>query len=134
MRALDAEHVYVRVSWLNRPEDLVGGGQGRHGKRELVPTNQIDVINALAVNGTFQLKHYDELIDDDQKDAPVEDEYFWRRTFDFTTQSLSVRPIAGGVRSDIFANNKARRLRGTPIDDVPSNSDRINILMASRRR
>jgi hypothetical protein len=46
VRALDTEHVYVRVSWLNRPEDLKGGRQDHHGKDELVPTNQMDVINA----------------------------------------------------------------------------------------
>jgi hypothetical protein len=41
-----------------------------------MPTNQMDVINALVVSGTFQLKHYDELTAHDQKDTPVEDEYF----------------------------------------------------------
>ena len=55
VRALDEEHVYVRVSWLNRPEDLEGGRQDHHGKNELVPTNQMDVINAQAVNGPFKI-------------------------------------------------------------------------------
>jgi hypothetical protein len=76
VRALDAEHVYVRVGWLNRPEDLKDGRQGHHGKKELMPTNQMDVINALLVSGTFQLKRHDELTAHDQKDTPVEDEYF----------------------------------------------------------
>lgn len=90
VRALDAQHVYVRVAWLNRPEDLPGGRQQHHGVKELMPTNQMDVINALAVNGTFRLKHYDELANSDQEEASVEDEYFWKQTFDFTTQTLSV--------------------------------------------
>ena len=46
VRALDKEHVYIRNSWLNRPEDLEGGRQDHHGKKELVPTNQMDVTNA----------------------------------------------------------------------------------------
>lgn len=91
VRALDAEHVYVRVRWLNRPEDLKGGRQEHHGKNELVPTNQMDVINAQAVNGTFELIRYDHLEDEDRKNAFGTDEYFWRQTFDFTTKSLSVR-------------------------------------------
>jgi hypothetical protein len=116
VHTLDAEHVCVRVGWLNRPEDLKNGRQGHHGKKELMPTNQIDVINALVVSGTFQLKHYDELTAHDQKDTPVEDEYFWKQTFDFTTQSLSVRLIVNSLRWDMFVNNKARRSRVTCID------------------
>jgi hypothetical protein len=64
--AFDMEHVYVRVSWLNRPEDLEGGHQDHHGKYELVPTNQMDVVNAQAVNGTFESTRYDHLKDDDR--------------------------------------------------------------------
>ena len=89
MRALDEEHVYVRVSWLNRPEDLEGGRQDCHGKNELVPTNQMDVINAQAVNGTFALIQYERLEDDGRTSAFGKDEYFWRQTFDFTTGKLS---------------------------------------------
>jgi hypothetical protein len=91
VRALDEEHVYVRVSWLNRPEDLEGGRQDCHGKNELVPTNQMDVINAQAVNGTFRLTRYDRVKYDDRKNASDKDEYFWRQTFDFTTKRLLVK-------------------------------------------
>ena len=90
VRALDMEHVYVRVSWLNRPEDLKGGRQDYHGRNELIPTNQMDVINAQAVNGTFALIQYGRLKDDDRTSAFGEDEYFWRQTFDSTTGRLSV--------------------------------------------
>ncbi|KAI7520471.1 hypothetical protein KC331_g20198, partial [Hortaea werneckii] len=38
VRALDSEHVYVRVAWLNRPEDLDTGRKSYHGKNELIPT------------------------------------------------------------------------------------------------
>lgn len=91
VRALDKEHVYIRVSWLNRPEDLEGGRQDHHGKNELVPTNQMDVINAQAVNGTFRLTRYDRLEYDDRKNASDQDEYFWRQTFHFTTEKLLVK-------------------------------------------
>lgn len=99
VRALDAEHVYIRISWLNRPEDLVGGRQDYHGKNELVPTNQIDIIDAMTVNGRFDLKHWDEIEEIDQDGALREDVYYWRQTFDFTSRSLSERPRADSVRS-----------------------------------
>lgn len=94
VRALDMKHVYVRVSWLNRPEDLKGGRQDYHGINELVPTNQMDVINAQAVNGTFELVRFEQLTDHDQKNAFGTDKYFWRQTFNFTTRRLSVRLVA----------------------------------------
>lgn len=91
VRALDEEHVYVRVSWLNRPEDLEGGRQDHHGKNELVPTNQMDIINAQSVNGTFGLVRYDRLKYDDRNNAYDQDGYFWRQTFDFATKMLLVK-------------------------------------------
>jgi hypothetical protein len=91
VRALDKEHVYIRVSWLNRPEDLEGGRQDHHGKNELVLTNQMDVINAQSVNGTFRLVRYNRLKYDDRKNASDQDEYFWRQTFDFATKMLLVK-------------------------------------------
>lgn len=100
VRALDEKHVYVRVSWLNRPEDLEDGRQERHGKKELVPTNQMDVINAQSVNGTFGLIHHDLMKDGERKNSVGKDEYFWRQTFDFTTGTLSVRLVANHARSD----------------------------------
>ena len=104
VRALDMEHVYVRVSWLNRPEDLKGGRQDYHGKNELVPTNQMDIINAQAVNGTFELIHYDQLTDENRRSGSGKDIYSWRQTFDFTTRRLSVRLVTNNARSDISIN------------------------------
>jgi hypothetical protein len=89
VRALDKEHVYICVSWLNRPEDMAGGRQAYHGKNELVPTNQIDVINAMSVNGKFCLKHWDEIKDIGQDDTSETDVYYWRETCDFTEQKFS---------------------------------------------
>lgn len=92
VRALDPEHVYIRLSWLNRPEDLDSGRKDYHGKNELIPTNQMDVIDAMAVNGALEVKHWNEFADEDEKSMPDEDEYFWRQTFDFAnTKTFSVR-------------------------------------------
>jgi hypothetical protein len=100
VRALDEEHVYVRVSWLNRPGDLEGGRKDHHGKNELVPTNQMDIINAQSVNGTFRLVRYDRLKYDDRNNAYNQDEYFWKQTFDFATKMLVVFKATIELRSD----------------------------------
>ncbi|KAK5133253.1 hypothetical protein LTR08_007987 [Meristemomyces frigidus] len=81
VRALDSEHVYVRVSWLNRPEDLDGGRKAYHGQNELIPTNEMDIIDAMAVNGGLEVYHWDE--EDDESEMPDPDEFFWRQTYDF---------------------------------------------------
>nr|POE49429.1 chromatin remodeling protein shl [Quercus suber] len=88
VRALDPEHVYVRVAWLNRPEDLDAGRKSYHGKNELIPTNQIDIIDASSVNGRIQLVHWEENPEDQSR--LEEDQFFWRQTFDYaTTQTFS---------------------------------------------
>jgi hypothetical protein len=91
VRALDSEHVYIRLSWLYRPEDLDSGRKEYHGKNELVPTNHMDVIDAMAVNGALHVKQWDEMADEDEESMPGADEYFWRQTFDFAnTKTFSV--------------------------------------------
>jgi hypothetical protein len=129
VRALDAQHVYVRVAWLNRPEDLPGGRQHHHGVKELMPTNQMDVINALAVNGTFQLKHYDDLASSDQEEASVEDEYFWKQTFDFSTQTLSVTKSSNRLQLVEQTNNIVCRPRVPCNDTITFGSGEIRALM-----
>lgn len=105
VRALDPEHVYIRLSWLNRPEDLDSGRKDYHGKNELVPTNQMDIIDAMAVNGALQVRKWDELADDDESSMPEEEQYFWRQTFDFAnTKTYSVRqdtPTQHAISADI---------------------------------
>lgn len=92
VRALDSEHVYIRVSWLNRPEDLDTGRKSYHGKNELIPTNQMDIIDAMAVNGSLEVMHWDDREDDS---AMMNDEqYFWRQTFDYVnTRTFSVSTV-----------------------------------------
>lgn len=90
VRALDQEHVYIRVSWLNRPEDLPSGRKKYHGRHELIPTNQMDIIDAMAVNGPLAVRHWDDF-EDDATTMPEEDQYFWRQTYDFAnTKTFSV--------------------------------------------
>jgi hypothetical protein len=60
----------------------------------------MNVINAQAVNGTFELIRFDRLKDENRNNAPGKDEYFWRQTLDFTTKKLSVRLVENHVRSD----------------------------------
>lgn len=89
VRALDSEHVYIRVAWLNRPEDLSIGRKPHHGKNELIPSNQMDIIDAMAVNGSLEVMHWDEA--DDESALMNEDQYFWRQTYDFAgSKSFSV--------------------------------------------
>lgn len=52
------------MAWLNRPEDLDTGRKPYHGKNELIPTNQMDVIDAFSVNGSVEVVHWDELDDE----------------------------------------------------------------------
>lgn len=89
VRALDSEHVYVRVAWLNRPEDLESGRRPYHGKNELIPTNELDIIDAGSVNGRIDFVKWKEEEDDAEK--MDEDQYFWRQTYDAaTTRTFSV--------------------------------------------
>ncbi|EME43984.1 hypothetical protein DOTSEDRAFT_53220 [Dothistroma septosporum NZE10] len=87
VRALDQEHVFIRVAWLNRPEDLENGRQDYHGANELIPTNRMDVIDAMSVNGSFEIVKWD---DSDNDTAVVnEEQYFWRQTLDFIDNRIS---------------------------------------------
>ena len=126
-------HVYIRVGWLNRPEDLDKGIKTNHGKNELIPTNQMDVFDAMAVNGSLEVVHWDEKDDDSALMHEVEnlptsaeqsvhthvsqDQYFWRQTYD-------------------FANTKTFSVRGTKLNDpwLPANQNRTCAKSASTMR
>lgn len=122
VRALDSEHVYIRVSWLNRPEDLDTGRKEYHGKNELIPTNQMDVIDAMAVNGSLDVSHWDDKEDDS---AMLNDEqYFWRQTFDYVnTRTFSVSGSSSS--SDCLPTNPSKKLRLICIDSAPQNPDEL---------
>lgn len=133
VRALDPEHVYIRLSWLNRPEDLGSGRKDYHGKNELVPTNQMDIIDAMAVNGGLKVKHWDETADDDETSMPAEDEYFWRQTFDFAnTKTFSVwqdHALLGLER--ILLTRNLQELRKICVDEAPQNPDELIVQCSS---
>ncbi|KAF4555807.1 Hypothetical protein D9617_2g057710 [Elsinoe fawcettii] len=87
VRALDENHVYLRVSWLYRPaRDLPGGGRPYHGKYELVPSTEMAIIDAKTINGALKVKYWDEYKDDDVH-GPTE--YFWRQSFGHLSSTLS---------------------------------------------
>jgi hypothetical protein len=91
VRAGDAAHVYLRVYWLYRPEELPGGRQPHHGCSELIASNHMDIIEALTVVDRATVIHWDE---DPDKPWPARDQLFWRQTFDLEkpkAQQLSVR-------------------------------------------
>lgn len=112
VRALDPEHVYIRLAWLNRPEDLDTGRKSYHGKNELIPTNQMDVIDAMAVNGSLTVEHWEEK--DDDKPMPSEDTYFWRQTYDFAnTKTFSVRSEQRFVQNLADKNRNCDRSAST---------------------
>jgi hypothetical protein len=48
----------------------------------------MDIVDALSVNGPLKVTHWDEASDDAR--MPEQGEYFWRRTYDYTTGVLSV--------------------------------------------
>lgn len=86
VRAGDEQHVYLRVYWLFRPEDLPGGRQWYHGSNELIASNEMQIIDAMTVDGTVDVKHWIETNDDD--DMPP-DQLVWRQTYNFKSQQLS---------------------------------------------
>ncbi|KAI9668818.1 MAG: hypothetical protein M1831_000887 [Alyxoria varia] len=54
IKALDNNHVYVRIFWMYRPDDIPGGRQEYHGDGEFIPSNDMQIINAETVNGKPQ--------------------------------------------------------------------------------
>jgi len=94
IRALDANHVYLRVSWLYRPAyDLPGGPKSYHGSHELVPSNYMDIIDAKTINAPLNIVYWDEYKDEDN----LAQEYYWRQSYDHTTDKLTVRIHSASV-------------------------------------
>jgi hypothetical protein len=79
------------VSWLYWPKELppnsipISGCETRHGKRELISSNYVDVLDVLSFAGKAEVTQW--LKKDDK--APRQDLY-WRQTFDRDTHQLSV--------------------------------------------
>jgi hypothetical protein len=84
-------HVFLRVYWLYRPEDLPGGRQSYHGANELIASNDMDIIDAMTVNGGAKVVHWQEQKDKTEILNP--EQLFWRQTLDVAKPAprLSVR-------------------------------------------
>jgi hypothetical protein len=91
VRAADEHHVFLRCSWLENPEELpeeVISTPSYYGKFELVPSNKMDIIDALAVNGPLKIAYWEEANED--AETPAHGEYYWRQTYNHDTKVLSV--------------------------------------------
>ena len=84
VRASDPTHVYLRVFWMYWPEELPGGRKEYHGKEELIASNHMDIIDAMTVAGRAKVMQWSEKDDEDPKGL------YWRQTFNFVNQKLSV--------------------------------------------
>ncbi|KAF2869457.1 hypothetical protein BDV95DRAFT_609002 [Massariosphaeria phaeospora] len=81
IRAGNPNHVYLRVYWMYRPEDLPGGRQPYHAETELIASNDMAIIDALSVEDVARVIHW--LPEEDQSDKEPEGEIlFWRQTLD----------------------------------------------------
>jgi hypothetical protein len=100
VRAADEHHVFLRCSWLENPEDLpeeILSTPSYHGKFELVPSNKMDIIDALTVNGPLKIAYWEEANED--AEIPVHGEYYWRQTYNHDTKVLSVSNSFSGLKS-----------------------------------
>ncbi|EUC50953.1 hypothetical protein COCMIDRAFT_80648 [Bipolaris oryzae ATCC 44560] len=84
IRAGDSSHVFLRVFWAYRPEDLPGGRQPHHGASEIVVSNHMDIIEPLTVQSLAEVVHWDD--DPDSLPLPA-DQLFFRQSYDVTKKS-----------------------------------------------
>lgn len=78
VRAASEAHVFLRIFWMYRPEDIPGGRKPYHGRNEVIASNTMQVIDALTVNGRADVRHWTE---DDKGEVLDADQIFWRQTF-----------------------------------------------------
>lgn len=75
-----------------RPEDLPNGRQPYHGESELIASNHMAIIDALSVQDTANVIHWDD--DPNKSNWPMKDQLFWRQTLDVEKKKrCSVRTI-----------------------------------------
>ena len=88
IRGLDEEHVYVRVVWINRPEDLSTGRQPHHATDELIPSNEMDFVNAKYVKGPVEVIHWSKRPTDGNVLNSTRPQYFWRQNYNYCTKQF----------------------------------------------
>ncbi|KIW92176.1 uncharacterized protein Z519_07160 [Cladophialophora bantiana CBS 173.52] len=76
-----ASKVLVRLFWLYWPHELPMGRQPYHGKRELVLSNHVDIVEAHTISGHAEVSHWDE---EDDSNKTVLRERYWRQTLNIT--------------------------------------------------
>lgn len=81
IRAGDSSHVFLRVFWIYRPEDLPGGRQPHHGSTEVIVSNHMDVIEAVTVQSLADTVYWND--DPDSLPLPA-DQLFFRQSYDVT--------------------------------------------------
>ncbi|KAF2187705.1 hypothetical protein K469DRAFT_569180, partial [Zopfia rhizophila CBS 207.26] len=111
VRAGDEQHVYLRIYWMYRPEDLPMGRQPYHGKNELIASNSMQIIDATTVQAKAFVKHW---VEQDNKGEVLDgDQMFWRQTLDVSKDTKK-----GGYLSELTKHC---------IDETPCNPDRLLI-------
>lgn len=89
VRAADGDHVFLRVYWLYRPDELPGGRGIFHGRNELVLSTHMDILDVKSVDYKVDLREWR----DDDEDADWVDgfgKYYWRQLYDYNTGELTV--------------------------------------------
>jgi hypothetical protein len=122
VRAGDSSHVYLRVFWAYRPEDLPGGRQPYHGSSELIVSNHCDIIDACTVESAATVVHWDD--DPDKMTSLASDQLFWRQSFDVNKpqkQRLSVSNVSLKCLTQLLTVHQ--KLETYCIDKKPCSSD-----------
>ncbi|KAL9011387.1 MAG: hypothetical protein Q9173_003771 [Seirophora scorigena] len=91
VRAADPKHVWLRLYWLYRPEEIPGGRKDHHGKNELIASNHMEVVDALQVKSPVQVSRLGEEEEKGHFPAAATEEggLYFRQTYDFVTQEVS---------------------------------------------
>ncbi|KAF2836174.1 hypothetical protein M501DRAFT_1018982 [Patellaria atrata CBS 101060] len=89
IRGGDTAHVYLRVYWMYRPEDLPAGRQPYHGRREVIASNDMQIIDAKSVQGRANVVRWDESNDDDDAWMADDEPLYWRQYYDKLSGQLS---------------------------------------------
>ncbi|ORY19438.1 hypothetical protein BCR34DRAFT_595405 [Clohesyomyces aquaticus] len=117
IRANDSLHVYVRVYWMYRPEDLATGRQSYHGEHELIASNHMDIVCATTIQGKADVLHWVE--HQDQTEELDSDQLFWRQTLDVMANTMGAKKKKKGPILSTLPKHC--------IDNTPFNPDQILI-------
>jgi len=124
VRAGDAQHVYLRIYWAYRPEDLPGGRQPHHGDCELIVSNHMDVIDALCVQGAANVVHWDDY--PDSLTFPAPEQLYWRQSLDITKRKgsqLTVRflPVGHPLSASLNMHRNSTPIASTKNPAIQTN-------------